>query len=57
MSTAPRPSRSALTASPEAFIDGFAPAVTVAAGLALVGAAAGLALPGRRALRPAAAVT
>jgi EmrB/QacA subfamily drug resistance transporter len=44
-------------ASPEAFIDGFAPAVTVAAGLALVGAAAGLALPGRRALRPAAAVT
>ena len=33
-------------ASPEAFIDGFAPAVTVAAVVALVGAAAGLALPG-----------
>jgi EmrB/QacA subfamily drug resistance transporter len=35
-------------ASPSAFIDGFAPAVGVGAVLALAGAAAGLALPGRR---------
>jgi hypothetical protein len=36
-------------ASPQAFVDGFSPAILVAAGLALGGAAAGLALPGRRA--------
>ena len=35
-------------ASPAAFIDGFGPAIGVAAALALAGAAAGLALPGRR---------
>jgi EmrB/QacA subfamily drug resistance transporter len=35
--------------SPAAFIDGFEPAILVAAALALVGALAGLALPGRRA--------
>jgi hypothetical protein len=35
-------------ASPSAFVDGFAPAMGVAAALALIGAAAGLALPGRR---------
>jgi EmrB/QacA subfamily drug resistance transporter len=35
-------------ASPAAFTDGFAPAIGVAAGLALAGAFAGLALPGRR---------
>jgi hypothetical protein len=35
-------------ASAQAFTDGFAPAMFVAAGLALAGAAAGLALPGRR---------
>jgi MFS family permease len=35
-------------ASPQAFTDGFEPAILVAAGLALGGAAAGLALPGRR---------
>jgi EmrB/QacA subfamily drug resistance transporter len=35
-------------ASPGAFTDGFTPAILVAAGLALVGAIAGLALPGRR---------
>ena len=34
-------------ASRAAFIDGFAPAIGVAAGLALAGAVAGLALPGR----------
>ena len=44
-------------ASPQAFIDGFGPAVGVAAGLALAGAVAGLALPARNlaavpALRP-----
>ena len=44
-------------ASPEAFSDGFAPAIAVSAVLALAGAIAGLALPGRRrattpALRP-----
>jgi EmrB/QacA subfamily drug resistance transporter len=36
-------------ASPAAFTDGFAPAIGVAAGLALAGAFAGLALPRRRA--------
>jgi EmrB/QacA subfamily drug resistance transporter len=36
-------------ASAQAFTDGFAPAIFVAAGLALAGAVAGLALPGRRA--------
>jgi EmrB/QacA subfamily drug resistance transporter len=35
-------------ASPQAFTDGFEPAILVAAGLALAGAVAGLALPGRR---------
>jgi EmrB/QacA subfamily drug resistance transporter len=35
-------------ASPRAFVDGFTPAMAVAAGLALAGAAAGLALPSRR---------
>jgi hypothetical protein len=35
-------------ASPQAFTDGFAPAMVAAAGLALVGALAGTALPGRR---------
>jgi EmrB/QacA subfamily drug resistance transporter len=35
-------------ASPAAFTDGFGPAMGVAAGLALAGAIAGLALPGRR---------
>jgi EmrB/QacA subfamily drug resistance transporter len=35
-------------ASPTSFTDGFGPAIAVAAGLALAGAAAGLALPGRR---------
>ncbi len=36
-------------ASAQAFVDGFSPAILVAAGLALGGAAAGLALPGRHA--------
>ena len=43
-------------ASAQAFTDGFAPAMIAAAGLALLGALAGTALPGRRrapALRPA----
>jgi hypothetical protein len=35
-------------ASAQAFTDGFTPAILVAAGLALGGAVAGLALPGRR---------
>jgi hypothetical protein len=35
-------------ASAQAFTDGFTPAILVAAGLALAGAIAGLALPGRR---------
>jgi MFS family permease len=40
-------------ASPEAFTDGFAPAIAVAAGLSLAGAAAAAALPGRsRAAEP-----
>jgi hypothetical protein len=43
-------------ASPQEFTDGFAPAMVAAAALALLGALAGAALPGRRpapALRPA----
>jgi hypothetical protein len=41
-------------ASVQAFTDGFTPAILVAAGLALAGAVAGLALPSRRqATRPA----
>jgi EmrB/QacA subfamily drug resistance transporter len=44
-------------ASPATFVDGFAPAIGVGAALALAGAIAGLALPGRRpAAAPAAAV-
>jgi EmrB/QacA subfamily drug resistance transporter len=39
-------------ASPSAFIDGFRPAIGLAGGLALIGAVAGLALPGHR-LTPA----
>lgn len=39
--------------SPADFIDGFGPAIGVAAGLSAVGAIAGLALPGRRAARTA----
>jgi EmrB/QacA subfamily drug resistance transporter len=35
-------------ASAQAFVDGFTPAILVGAGLALAGAVAGLALPGRR---------
>jgi hypothetical protein len=35
-------------ASAETFLDGFAPAITVAAALALTGAVAGMALPARR---------
>jgi MFS family permease len=35
-------------ASPAAFTEGFGPAIAVAAGLSLIGAVAGLALPGRR---------
>jgi hypothetical protein len=35
-------------ASAQTFMDGFTPAILVAAGLALAGAAAALALPGRR---------
>jgi EmrB/QacA subfamily drug resistance transporter len=35
-------------ASPSAFVDGFAPAIGVAAAFALIGAVVGLALPGRR---------
>jgi EmrB/QacA subfamily drug resistance transporter len=42
-------------ASPLAFTDGLRPAILVAAALALAGAIAGLALPGRRAAAPAAA--
>jgi EmrB/QacA subfamily drug resistance transporter len=41
-------------ASPAAFIDGFSPAIGVAAALSLAGAVAGLALPGRRPARAAA---
>jgi EmrB/QacA subfamily drug resistance transporter len=40
--------------SAQAFSDGFGPAIGVAAGLALAGAIAGVALPGRRAVTPAA---
>src|SRR3954462_3094503 len=43
-------------ASAQAFTDGFAPAIFVAAGLALCGAIAGLALPGRRAAVPTAPI-
>jgi EmrB/QacA subfamily drug resistance transporter len=42
--------------SPAAFVDGFSPAVGVAAGLALAGVIAGLALPGRRGATAVAAV-
>jgi hypothetical protein len=35
-------------ASPDAFLDGFAPAVAVLAAFSLVGAVVALALPGRR---------
>jgi hypothetical protein len=35
-------------ASPREFVDGFGPAMAVAAGLAVAGAAAGVALPSRR---------
>jgi len=35
-------------ASPQGFVDGFASAIGVAAGLSLVGALAGIALPGAR---------
>jgi EmrB/QacA subfamily drug resistance transporter len=35
-------------ASPSAFVEGFKPAIGLAAGLSLIGAVAGLALPGRR---------
>jgi MFS family permease len=41
-------------ASAQAFVDGFTPAILVAAGLSLAGAIAGLALPGRRAVPEAA---
>src|SRR3954462_7362866 len=43
-------------ASTQAFTDGFGPAIFVAAGLALCGAIAGLALPGRRAAVPTAPI-
>jgi len=43
-------------ASPAAFIEGFGPAIVVAAALSLAGAVAGLALPGRRAARPGAPI-
>jgi MFS family permease len=43
-------------ASPQAFIDGFAPAAGVGAGLSLIGAIIGLGLPGRRAVADAAPV-
>jgi EmrB/QacA subfamily drug resistance transporter len=43
-------------ASPAEFTDGFTPAILVAAGLALAGAIAGLALPGRRAAATAAPI-
>jgi hypothetical protein len=35
-------------ASPSAFVDGFGPAIGIAAALSAIGAVAGLALPGRR---------
>jgi EmrB/QacA subfamily drug resistance transporter len=40
-------------ASPASFVDGFGPAIAVAAGLALLGAIVGLALPTRREAAPA----
>jgi EmrB/QacA subfamily drug resistance transporter len=43
-------------ASAQSFVDGFTPAILVAAGLSLTGAVAGLALPGRRPAASAAAV-
>jgi EmrB/QacA subfamily drug resistance transporter len=42
--------------TPQAFTDGFAPAVGITAALALVGAAVGLGMPGRRAAAPAVAM-
>jgi EmrB/QacA subfamily drug resistance transporter len=42
-------------ASPQAFSDGFAPAIGVCAGLSLVGAVVGVALPGLRRVPPAVA--
>jgi hypothetical protein len=42
-------------ASPQAFTDGFGPAIGVAAALSLAGALAALALPGRRPAREGAA--
>ena len=42
-------------ASPQAFVDGFAPATAVGAAFALIGAVVGLALPGRRRAPAAAA--
>ena len=48
-------------ASPDTFVDGFAPAVAAGAVLALVGGCAALALPGRRSpaelAKPSAATT
>jgi EmrB/QacA subfamily drug resistance transporter len=44
-------------ASPASFVDGFGPAIGVAAGLAFAGAIASLALPGRRKLAAPALVT
>jgi len=42
--------------SPASFVDGFGPAIGVAAGISLAGAGAGLALPGRGRARPVSAV-
>ncbi len=42
--------------SPASFVDGFGPAIGVAAGISLAGAVAGLALPGRGRSRPVSAV-
>jgi predicted MFS family arabinose efflux permease len=44
-------------ASPAAFVDGFGPAAGVSAGLAVIGAATGLALPRRRAVAAPSAAT
>jgi hypothetical protein len=44
-------------ASPNDFLDGFAPAIAVVAGLSLAGAIVALGLPGRRHAAPAEAVT
>ncbi len=43
-------------ASAEAFVDGFAPAIGVAAGMAALGAVVALGLPGRRTPAPAVVV-